>query len=299
MHALPVKASALVGAVSLAVGGLGWGLLSVRPTTISHLHCAPGPGGDESDQWWPLKRSSSLGPVQREKGHGWLTMLVIDLKWDEWRERQRRKLEELDEEEAVVLEGRRNLVRQTKELKALSEAEQAQRRPELVKLYQQEIDRFATIIRRLHAEFKTSIGGLCRLPNPVPVLCESLESTGAKHDVLALQRENADLRDALGRAELERSDQDGKLRSKDASLQAGEDQVKQLMAQVVGLRQELEQKDSSVTELLAALAEQEKAYVSELDSLASNVMRLGPWSPRIGCRRRANGAKSCRSRRVA
>lgn len=163
----------------------------------------------------------------------------------------------------AVLEGRRILVRQTKELKSLPEEEQAQRRPELFKLYQQEIDRFANIIRRLHADFRSEILELSDLPDPAPILLESLEQLTSSADAAALHKENSDLHDALNKAGLDLAELNAKLRSKDASLQSGEGQIKHLMAQVIGLRQELEQKTSSVNELLAALSEQEKMYSTD------------------------------------
>lgn len=186
------------------------------------------------------------------------------MKWSAWKEKQHNKLKELDDEEATVLEGRRTLVRQTKELKSLPEEEQTQRRSELFKLYQQEIDRFTTIIRKLHADFRSEVSVLCDLPDPTPILLEFLEQLNSGADADVLRKENSDLRNALNKSESDLAELNAKLESKDAIVRSGAEQIKHLMAQVISLRQELEQKGSSVNELVAALAEQEKMYGKNL-----------------------------------
>lgn len=155
---------------------------------------------------------------------------------------------ELEAEESAMLTSRRNLVKQTKEVKTLPDEEQFEKLKELLKVYQQEIDGLATRVKTSIAVQRDTFEYTKNLPDPLPALQCAMEQACNVADNKIFQQENADLRKAL-------EDISVRARKSDAQL---EEISKERDRTVMELQQQLNSKESSLHDLHSALSEQER-----------------------------------------
>lgn len=119
------------------------------------------------------------------------------INFDDWKKHQHEAVRRIDDEETAVMNSRRALVKQTKEMKQSPEGEQNLKMAELLRLYQQEIDGLGNRLKSSFALFRESVLPMIHLSDPLPAMQVGLEQTEQLADLEMLQRENTNLALAL------------------------------------------------------------------------------------------------------
>lgn len=162
----------------------------------------------------------------------------------------RQMLQNIVEEEEEMINSRKNLVRQTKEVKQLPLQEQAAQHSLLLKLYQQEIDSLCKMVKNLHGTLRTTI--------------EELNETPETKD---MENENTELKASLQRAADEIKGLTGKCRNKESAISVLEQRMKEqeanlqkkiseLEIQVIRIRELAKKEESKAAESMKHLEEQ-------------------------------------------
>ena len=190
-------------------------------------------------------------------------------------EKYRQILQNIVDEEEGMIASRKNLVRQTKEVKQLPLQEQAAQHSLLLKLYQQEIDNLCKMVKNLHVTLRLTI--------------EELNTAPEARD---MEEENATLKASLQKAAGEIKDLAGKCRNKESAISVLEQRIREqeatlqkkiseLEIQVIRTLELAKKEESKAIESMKHLEEQlkdkediAKQLQEQLDQRCSAVLEL-------------------------